>query len=408
MVGIHHRCVWCNGALLRFPGARPGLVPCPLCHRALEVNGGAIRQVTRGAVLGDAPPRKDVDRTRGRAVEQSDDSPKVGLEATVSGLVTPWRRGAVLSIPVGVAICVIATFVILRVGASRSSSATRFDSDDPAVSLARASATHESLPSYKKNGNPAVNTERREQAGERTPTASVTKKTPDMRSEPIPQSLVDVVRRVAPSVAQIVVSETDGKASGSGFLVHSNRLMVTNFHVISKTSRAIAIQRKPDGSDGIRRMVQGFVACEPLADLVLLALAEEWPSEPLVLAPPPTQPGTDVFAIGSPHGLGGTVTRGIVSSMRKAGELHLDQLAPRTVLVQTDAFFSHGSSGGPLCDSKGRVVGVTAFGIPYENGRIVSDNDIFRFAIAAEEVRQLIQRREKTVRPLAQLPLSSK
>ena len=64
--------------------------------------------------------------------------------------------------------------------------------------------------------------------------------------------------------------------------------------------------------------------------------------------------GSDVYVIGHPVGLGWTVTRGVVSATRKAGE------AGPTPLIQTDAAISPGNSGGPLLDRDGRLLGVVS------------------------------------------------
>ena len=65
--------------------------------------------------------------------------------------------------------------------------------------------------------------------------------------------------------------------------------------------------------------------------------------------------GSDVYVIGHPVGLGWTITRGIVSAIRRPGEV-----AP-TEIIQTDAAISPGNSGGPLLDRHGRLVGVVVF-----------------------------------------------
>ena len=181
-------------------------------------------------------------------------------------------------------------------------------------------------------------------------------------------------------------------------------LMATNHHVVAGKSRAIAIQRNGDGGNEIVRDIKGFVACDPRADLVLLALAEDWPAGPLPLVSAKVPMGTGVFAVGSPHGLAGTITRGIVSGARTAAELDLSALAPRTAMVQTDAFFTHGSSGGPLCDDRGKVVGITACGRLYGQPESSDERGVFRFAIATEELRRLLEASGDQVLPLAELP----
>lgn len=88
--------------------------------------------------------------------------------------------------------------------------------------------------------------------------------------------------------------------------------------------------------------------------------------------------GTDVYVIGHPAGLGWTVTRGIVSAVRKPGEIR------KTALIQTDAAISPGNSGGPLLDRHGRLLGVVMAKLA---GRGVEN---VAFAIPASEVVQFL------------------
>jgi hypothetical protein len=84
--------------------------------------------------------------------------------------------------------------------------------------------------------------------------------------------------------------------------------------------------------------------------------------------------GEEVVAIGSAMGLQNTVTRGIVSGLRRLGPV---------VLVQTDAAINHGNSGGPIVDHSGRVVAVATM-------KMTGDAQAIGFGIAAEHVRALI------------------
>lgn len=408
MFGIRDGCPRCSAAVLRFPGGAPRIVPCPSCHVALEVYDQGIRQVVTGPTSRRAPVRDGRESARVDRHRNTVDAPDVRGYSEAGTLKVPRRWALFIGVPVGVALVLALILSIFRARPDRTDSVVKNTATVSFATTAGAAAGQVAPSSGKRAGEPALPTQRINQAADAPPAKTPTAHTPVIRSEPIPASLTDAVRQVAPSVATIFVKESDGEGLGSGFLVHSSRLMVTNYHVIERASKAVAIQRRPDGSEGIRREVQGFVACKPRADLVLLALVEDWPGKPLALAAATTAPGTNVFAVGSPHGLVGTVTRGIVSGMRRAGELESDDLAPRTALVQTDAFFSRGSSGGPLCNEKGEVVGITAFGVTFQDGGKSSDRDVFRFAIAAEEVRELIQRRDPTVRPLSQLPRSTK
>ena len=204
---------------------------------------------------------------------------------------------------------------------------------------------------------------------------------------------VDSVRHAVVTLIQ------DADGFGSAFVVQRRRWLATNLHVVAGANRAVAVRRDDDGSDLIKIAVEGFVACDPGADLVILVLNEDWPGRPLILAGERPRLGEDVFAVGSPKGLTETITKGIVSSVRSAGEIGHSGLHPSTKIIQTDAFVTHGNSGGPLCSTSGKVVGVNTFVRKNESGGVE-----FHFAVAAEELARLIQRANGPTRPLADLP----
>jgi S1-C subfamily serine protease len=197
----------------------------------------------------------------------------------------------------------------------------------------------------------------------------------------------------------VATIHADGQ--GSGFVVQQRRWLATNFHVVQGARAAKAAGRRANSDDQFEIDVEGFVACDPDKDLVILLLREEWPAKPLVLSGDQPRLGEEVFAVGTPEGFAETLTRGIVSQVRKASDVGYDSLAPGTKIIQTDASFSHGSSGGPLCNANGDVIGITSFGLKRD-----PDSAEFRFAIAAEELVNLIRLANGPVRPLAHLPPS--
>ncbi len=135
---------------------------------------------------------------------------------------------------------------------------------------------------------------------------------------------------------------------GSGVVVDAARgLVLTNHHVVPDAPRLVVTL--PDGRE---RLVKG-VRRDPRSDLALLTIdpaglvqAEWGDSDALDL-------GDWVLAVGQPFGLAGTVTAGIVSSSRRT--LDIDGYED---LIQTSAAINPGSSGGPLIDLKGRIVGI--------------------------------------------------
>jgi len=171
-----------------------------------------------------------------------------------------------------------------------------------------------------------------------------------------------LVDRVEAGVVLIrVTSKWDQPTGhGSGFVVNEKGWVVTNYHVVRSAAKATVRYH-----DGTERPAQGMVAFDERGDLAILQVGSPPAGvKPLELGPiqPPSQ-GESVFAVGHPGGLEFSVTTGIVSAVRKTSDLprefalRLD--APGdTLWVQTNAVLLGGSSGGPLCDQNGRVIGV--------------------------------------------------
>lgn len=156
----------------------------------------------------------------------------------------------------------------------------------------------------------------------------------------------DVAQKVLPSVVLIVMEDVSGQplALGSGFLI-ANDLIATNHHVIQGAAGGYA---KGVGQEKKVRL-SGIVGTDPVADLALLKLAE--PKSPAVVLGDDTalEPGDEIFAIGNPLGLEGSISQGIVSGVRQfAGHK----------LFQITAPISPGSSGGPVVGATGKVVGI--------------------------------------------------
>lgn len=137
---------------------------------------------------------------------------------------------------------------------------------------------------------------------------------------------------------------------GAGIVITTSGRILTNAHVIAGDNAPVVETYSEDRSDS------EVLRFDAELDLGLLQAAEftvHW--EPIPLEPCPLpEVGSDVYVIGHPVGMGWTVTRGVVSATRKAGEV-----GP-TPLIQTDAAISPGNSGGPLLASDGRLLGVVS------------------------------------------------
>jgi putative serine protease PepD len=176
-------------------------------------------------------------------------------------------------------------------------------------------------------------------------------------------ALGEVYDRASPGVVEIVAQGAregfgpfapgETIATGSGFVIDEEGRILTNQHVVGEADSVTV--RFPDGDEAQARVV----GSDPSTDIALLDLVEDRDVTPLELGSADSlDVGDPVAAIGSPFGLEGTLTAGIVSAVDR------DIQAPNGFVIdgaiQTDAAINSGSSGGPLFDSEGRVVGVTS------------------------------------------------
>ena len=175
-----------------------------------------------------------------------------------------------------------------------------------------------------------------------------------------------------------VVEITASQGQGSGFLYDGDGHIVTNAHVVGGAS---SISVKFWNGKTFDAQLVGTDASTDLAVLKVNAPVSEL--FPLSLGDSSNLAvGDAVVAIGSPFGLEGTVTSGIVSA------LHREMTSPNRFAIdnsiQTDAAINHGNSGGPLLDAQGKVVGVTSQ-IESNSG----GNEGVGFAIPSNTVRSI-------------------
>jgi len=161
-------------------------------------------------------------------------------------------------------------------------------------------------------------------------------------------TIKQVVQRVLPSVVRLTVLNKDGVAvvQGSGIVVGDD-LIATNLHVVDGGHAVTA-----NFENGRSEEVFGVVAVDYEHDLVLVRAFTHGVRSLQLNDDTRAQIGDSVLAVGSPEGLGGSVSTGIVSGMR---------LYNGSKVIQTTAPISHGSSGGGLVDMQGRIIGITSF-----------------------------------------------
>lgn len=182
--------------------------------------------------------------------------------------------------------------------------------------------------------------------------------------------LPELVRRIKPSAVAIETFDSRGEklSRGSGFFIDSDRV-VTNRHVIDGAYRA-----EVHSYSGTVYAVKGVLAVDAEGDLALLRVdAPAGSTRPLPLDRTSPQEGESVVVIGNPFGLEGSVTNGIVSAVR--------DIPTFGRIIQITAPISPGSSGSPVVNMQGQVIGVATLQIT--GGQSVN------FAIPSERISQL-------------------
>lgn len=196
--------------------------------------------------------------------------------------------------------------------------------------------------------------------------------TPDLQ-----ETAQTVYAKVAPSVVLVVAQGPDGRivAQGSGFVIEGN-LIVTNAHVVRGGTPAVMT--------GVATIPSALIRLDEKNDLAVLRPSATMSVPALRAANPNTPIGTRVFAIGNPQGLERTITEGIYSGPR-----HMEG----ATLLQISAPISHGSSGGPVVDSSGLVIGVAVGSLEGQN---------LNFAVPVDTLIALLAQPEMgAARPLA-------
>ncbi|WP_051467948.1 trypsin-like peptidase domain-containing protein [Actinomadura oligospora] len=173
-----------------------------------------------------------------------------------------------------------------------------------------------------------------------------------------PDSVAGVAQRVLPSVVMIRVSGPNGEdAAGTGFIVNDGYI-ITNNHVVSGLGAGASIRVVFNDKSSLPATVKGT---DPSSDVAVIKPSGSHALPPLALGDSDKLAvGDPVIAIGSPLGLQGSVTTGIVSSLNRAVPTRGEGGGDSTVMnaIQTDAAINPGNSGGPLVDAKGRVIGM--------------------------------------------------
>jgi putative serine protease PepD len=161
-----------------------------------------------------------------------------------------------------------------------------------------------------------------------------------------------VAKRVLPSVVSVRTATVVGGATGSGFVLDRAGHILTNAHVVAGAEVVQVV------TNDQQRLAATVIGADEPNDLAVLAVGGASGLPPAVLGRSgDVQVGDPVLAVGSPLGLAGTVTQGIVSTTDRTVRMGPNGTGRA---LQTDASVNPGNSGGPLVDAAGRVVGVNS------------------------------------------------
>jgi putative serine protease PepD len=174
-----------------------------------------------------------------------------------------------------------------------------------------------------------------------------------------PGSIEQVAAKVLPSVVSISVRTPQGAGTGTGVVISSNGQILTNNHVAEGASDGGGIV--VDFQDGSSAEAT-VVGLDPLTDLAVIKVDKAGLTPAELGKSSDLNVGDQVVAFGSPLGLDGTVTSGIVSALHRPVRTDSSDPTTNTVIdaIQTDAAINPGNSGGPLVDMQGRVIGINS------------------------------------------------
>jgi tetratricopeptide (TPR) repeat protein len=193
------------------------------------------------------------------------------------------------------------------------------------------------------------------------------------------EGLPALIKKVEPSIVVIVTYDQEGKilGQGSGFFINHEGDVVTNFHVLQEASHAVVRT-----NDGKEYPVEKIVAEDKAGDLIRVSVKIlKETVRPLSIVTTLPEVGERIVVIGTPLGLDKTVSDGIVSAVRK--------IPGFGNIIQVTAPISPGSSGSPVINMKGEVVGVATFFV------VAGQN--LNFAIPGERIVRLVIRQGETL-----------
>ena len=212
------------------------------------------------------------------------------------------------------------------------------------------------------NSNNTTQNDRRSRSSQ-----SETKSTQPQYSPTKPQQqlpLNQLYNKYKNSVFFIFTSDGTKNYLGTGFFISNKGLAVSNYHVFEGTTKGLEVIQTTDGK---RFRVLKILEQSTKYDYIIFQVdkGDYYIANPIPIASQTSEIGDDVFAIGNPEGLSNTLSKGIVSGYRDNNNR-----------IQTTAEITHGSSGGPLMNMNGEVIGITTSGIGEANLNFAISIDI--------------------------------
>ena len=176
-----------------------------------------------------------------------------------------------------------------------------------------------------------------------------------------PESIAGIAAKVMESTVSISVAGREGRGTGSGVVIRSDGYILTNNHVVESAANGGQITVTFDNAR--QELPAQIVGLDPVTDLAVIRVKSDIPlaaaqlgeSRALVVGDP-------VIAIGSPLGLSGTVTSGIVSALNRTVNTPSEDGTSNPLFnaIQTDAAINPGNSGGALVNARGEVIGINS------------------------------------------------
>jgi hypothetical protein len=214
-----------------------------------------------------------------------------------------------------------------------------------------------------------------------TPTARTPNQTKGQPTVSEKFTTAQIAAKATPAVVIIENFNEDGAktSQGSGYVFSPDGIVVSNYHVI-RGAGSLSITVPSMG----KVRVENVLGYSPETDVAILQLPQATTASLETEATQTAKVGDHVVAIGAPLGLESTVSEGIISALRDGAGIHI---------IQTTASISPGSSGGPLLDDYGKVIGLTTAKI--RNGENLN------FVVSATHINDLVNRKHPV--PLAEM-----